>query len=100
MSDQIEIAWEDVAPVIDTEGFPSEEAWVHSDKCRCGGCRERASTLLMVRRWMMAMRCEAERIDIQNRILYYRKRARRKLPLFEPSPKELRAKSENPVKSG
>lgn len=90
MSEQTEIVWEDVEPDIDTTGYPSEAAWVHAPYCQCGGCRERADTLLSVRRWMYAMRCEADRKTVQDRIRYYRKRARRKLPLFELSPKELR----------
>ena len=89
-AEQTQIAWEDVPPVLDTTGYPSDEAWVHAPDCKCKGCADERARLAIVRKAQYVARCLADRMTQAVRVSYYRARARRKLPLFERGPRELK----------
>ncbi len=84
-SEQSVIPWDDVPP----EEAPDDDAeWVHDPKCMCDPCCEERARLNAFRKWQYAARCEADRMTQRDRVKYYRRRARRKLPLFERGPRE------------
>lgn len=83
MTEQTVIPWDDVDDI-------TPDGWVHAPTCRCVECKRSRQLLYRLRQWLDSMRCEADEATVRQRIRYYRKRARRGLPLFELSPRELR----------
>ncbi len=87
--EQAEIVWEDVQPEVDYEGYPDDDEWAHDPKCQCNGCLMEKVRLNLLRK-LHYRRCEQDGISSVERVRYYRRRARWKLPLFERGPREFR----------